>query len=109
MAAEKPLKVDNGKTRRFESGDFVPVIYGGTGLTTVAAQTLLGAEALDTVAALGLGAGLSISSGTLNLDAQLADIATISGWSKGDLLVFNGSNLGRLPVGTNGQVLTADR
>lgn len=41
-------------------------------------------------------------------DALLDDIAALSGLAKGDLLVFDGSDLVELGVGSNGQHLEAD-
>lgn len=69
MANEKPLKINGttGKVQRFESGDYVVVGNGGTGLTTVPANAILYASALDTLAALTAGTNghvLSMVSGS---------------------------------------------
>lgn len=54
---QKPYKLLSGLHRPFEAGDAVPVANGGTGLSTVAAGTVLVADSLDTVAARALTAG----------------------------------------------------
>lgn len=53
MAAQKPAKLNTstGKISGFESGDFVSVDKGGTGLTTTAANTVLVSDTLDTISA----------------------------------------------------------
>jgi hypothetical protein len=68
-------------------GTGIPVAQGGTGSTTAAgARTNLGAQAQD---------------------AYLDDIAALT-LAKGDVLSFDGTDLARLAVGTNGQVLKAN-
>lgn len=54
MADQKPykLKTSQGILRPFETGDTIPVIHGGTGLSTVSAGALLYASSLDTIAVL---------------------------------------------------------
>lgn len=75
-------------------GTTIAVAKGGTGATDASgARTNL---------------GLVIGTNVQAYDAQLADIAGIAGWAKGDLLVYDGSNVVRLGVGTDTHVLTAD-
>lgn len=51
--------------------------------------------------------GLVIGTDVQAYDGDLATLAAITG-SKGDIIVHNGTNWVRLPVGTNGQVLEAN-
>lgn len=69
------------------------VANGGTGSTTAAgARTAL---------------GVAIGSDVQAYSALLADVAGLT-LSKGDVLAYNGTNLTRLAVGTNGQLLYAN-
>lgn len=107
MPEVAPLKSEGGRPRTYIAGDFTGVSHGGTGLTTFPANTILGATALDTTAALGLGTGLSISGGNVVLGSGLVDIVGLTP-TNGNIIVGNGSNWVVLGVGTNAHVLTAD-
>jgi hypothetical protein len=52
--------------------------------------------------------GLRRSGGTLAFGRLGLAIIDTTGWNKGDILVFDGNDLVRLPIGADGQILTAN-
>lgn len=87
MADIKPLKLhSSGDYSQFGTGDTIAIAHGGTGATSKeTALTNLGAQTQH---------------------AYLDDIAALSDLAKGDIIVFNGSDLTKLSAGDNGKVLS---
>ena len=73
MANQKPLKIVSGKRKRFVSGDTIAVENGGTALSSIPANSILGALALDTYSALSLPLSIAYG-GTGTTNGTLANI-----------------------------------
>lgn len=75
----KPLKHKAGHAHQMETGDAVPVVNGGTGLTTVSNGGLLYASALDTLAALSVGTAGQVLCVVSSLPSWQTNIPGVSG------------------------------
>lgn len=81
MAVRLPLKADttNGIIRDFETGDFIGVSVGGTGLTTISSGSILYASALDTLTALSIGTAGRILQSNGSIPQWVGDVAGVAG------------------------------
>jgi hypothetical protein len=87
MADQKPLKVNaSGDPSQFATGDTIPLASGGTGQAAADAAALRTALSIQTQ------------------DAALDELAALT-LTKGDILVHDGTNLNKLDIGSNGQVV----
>jgi hypothetical protein len=73
MANHRPIKIVNGKRKRFVSGDTVNVDNGGTGLSSIPANSILGAVSLDNYSAFSLPLSVAYG-GTGSTTGTLANI-----------------------------------
>lgn len=101
MAEKLPLKADttNGIIRDFETGDFIGVSVGGTGLTTIPSGAMLFASALNTLAALSIGAAGRILQSNGTIPQWVGNVAGVSGGrtfhggtASGDYLLLNSTS-----------------
>jgi hypothetical protein len=90
---------DSGTPQSIGNGNTLTIV-GGTGIVTTASATDTLTVDVDTIPIANGGTGQTSQTAGFNALSPLT--------TKGDLIVHNGTNNIRLPVGTNGQVLTAD-